>query len=201
MNKQDILEATLELACEKGLGNISMSQIADKVHLKKSSLYSHFKSKDEIIENMYAYFRLKAKNQNRIQEMDYDVLFEGRTLKEILHQCVNSYRQINSDPDMNRFYRLVMAQRVHDPMAAHIMIEETNKMIHATKLLFYALSAKKVADFADPDGAAVSFAMGVHSILDYEFDAQNAKVKDAEGIMDRYIEEFCRIYGKDEVTI
>ena len=126
MNKQDILEATLELACEKGLGNISMSQIADKVHLKKSSLYSHFKSKDEIIENMYAYFRLKAKNQNRIQEMDYDVLFEGRTLKEILRQCVNSYRQINSDPDMNRFYRLVMAQRVHDPMAAHIMIEETN---------------------------------------------------------------------------
>lgn len=201
MNKQDILEATLELACEKGLGNISMSQIADKVHLKKSSLYSHFKSKDEIIENMYAYFRLKAKNQNRIQEMDYDVLFEGRTLKEILRQCVNSYRQINSDPDMNRFYRLVMAQRVHDPMAAHIMIEETNKMIQATKLLFYALSAKKVADFADPDGAAVSFAMGVHSILDYEFDAQNAKVKDAEGIMDRYIEEFCRIYGKDEVTI
>lgn len=201
MNKQDILEATLELACEKGLGNVSMSQIADKVHLKKSSLYSHFKSKDEIIESMYVHFRLKAKNQNRIQEMDYDALFKERTLKEILSQCVNSYRQINSDPDMNRFYRLIMAQRVYDSMAAHIMIEEINKMIQTTKLLFYALSAKKIADFVDPDAAAISFAMGVHSVMDYEFDAQHAKVKDAEGIMDSYIEEFCRVYGKDEVTI
>ena len=65
-SKQDILEATLELACEKGLGSISMSQIADKVGLKKSSLYSHFKSKAEIIESMYEYFREKAKEEQGV---------------------------------------------------------------------------------------------------------------------------------------
>ncbi len=201
MTKQDILEAALELACEKGLGNVSMSQIADKVHLKKSSLYSHFKSKDEIIESMYSYFRLKARHQNHIHDIDYDALFEGRSLNEILRQCVNNYRQINTDPDMNRFYRLIMAQRVYEPVASQIMIEETNKMIQTTKLLFYALIAKKVADFQNPDAAAISFAMGVHSIMDFEFDSLNAKVKDADGLMDTFIEEFCRIYGKKEVTI
>ena len=53
MTKQEIIEATLDLACEKGIGRISMQQIADRVNLKKSSLYSHFKSKEEIIEGMH----------------------------------------------------------------------------------------------------------------------------------------------------
>jgi hypothetical protein len=80
-------------------------------------------------------------------------------------------------------------------MAARIMVEETNTMIQATKLLFYALSAKKIVDFTNPDAAALSFAMSVHSIIDFECDGQNADVHDADSIMDIYIEEFCRIYG------
>lgn len=197
MKKQDILEAALDLACEKGLDNLSMSMIANQVHLKKSSLYSHFKSKEDLIDNMYEYFRAKAKEQYGIVPMNYDALFEGRSFQEILKECVNSYRNMTVSSDLFKFYRVIMAQRVYDPMAADIMIEETNTMIQATKLLFYALSAKKIVAFSNPDAAAISFAMGVHSIIDFECDAQSVKSKVADEIMDTYIEEFCRVYGGD----
>ena len=49
MNKEKIIMAALELACENGLRSVSMSHIAEKAGMKKSSLYSHFTSMEEII--------------------------------------------------------------------------------------------------------------------------------------------------------
>ena len=40
--KEEIILTTLELAAEKGLAGVSMSMIADKIGIKKPSLYKHF---------------------------------------------------------------------------------------------------------------------------------------------------------------
>ena len=198
MTKQEIIEATLDLACEKGIGRISMQQIADKVNLKKSSLYSHFKSKEEIIEGMYVYIRENAKQQTGNTEVEYGKYVEGRSLREILTGVVASYRNMGATSDMNRFFAMIMAERTFDPVAAQIMVEETRKMITATKNLFYAIFAKGIAHFENPDGAALTFAMGVHSILDHEADSLHAGSDDANGEMDLFIDEFCRVYGKKD---
>ena len=57
--KEDIIYATLELAAERGMKGVSMSQIAEKVGIKAPSLYNHFKSKDEIIREMYRFLSLE----------------------------------------------------------------------------------------------------------------------------------------------
>ena len=59
--KKEIIMATLELAANKGLGNVSMNMIADKVGIKKPSLYNHFASKEELVEAMYQFLREEAK--------------------------------------------------------------------------------------------------------------------------------------------
>lgn len=196
MTKEQILESTLELASEKGLGNISMSQIANRVGLKKSSLYSHFQSKDEIIEQMYIYFRNKAKQIQGVQNVEYDILFQGRTLEEVLTLVVQNYKAMNENPEMYKFYKFVMAERTLNPIAAEIMVMETKKMINATKQLFYALQVKGIANFENPDAAALSFAMSVHSIMDFENDTKAIGSSDADSIMKQYIHEFCSVYRK-----
>lgn len=196
MKKQDILEATLDLAVEKGLGRISMQQIADRVNLKKSSLYSHFNSKDEIIESMYQYFRNKAIIETGNTVTDYGAFVEGHSLHEILTAVVNSYKEINSSSDIFKFYRMIMAERFTSPIAAQIMVEETNRMIISSKNLFYAISSKGIAKFENPEGAAFIFSMGVHSILDFEGDSKVAGTKDSEGKMEAFINEFCSVYGE-----
>lgn len=51
--KKEIIMAALELAANKGLGSVSMNMIADKVGIKKLSLYNHFASKEELVEAKY----------------------------------------------------------------------------------------------------------------------------------------------------
>ena len=201
MKKDKILEATLELAYEKGLGRVSMSQIAERAGLQKSSLYSHFSSKEEIVEKMYLYFREQAKNQNGNIETDYGKLVEGRSLREILTIVVNSYRRMNQNPQMDMFYRVIESERFINKMAADVMVSETKTMINATKQLFYAIQSKNIAEFPDPDGAAVSFAMGIHAILEYELDSQMAESSGADGVMEQFIAEFSSRYQKEDHTL
>ena len=70
-------------------------------------------------------------------------------------------------------------------------------MIGATKQLFYAIMAKKVAYFENIDAAAVSFAMGIHAILDFRLDDGMAGSNYSDGILEQYIDEFCRVYSSE----
>lgn len=47
--KHEILKAAFDIFCEKGY-NLTVSELAGAVNIKTPSLYSHFASKDEIIE-------------------------------------------------------------------------------------------------------------------------------------------------------
>ena len=192
--KEEIIEAVLLLAAEKGLGTISMQQIADKVGITKASLYNHFSSKEEIVNEMYEVLRTTSKKAADVGEIDYDKLAEGRSLKEILTDSVTSYKRMVNDPKMYLFYKIIMSERSINSAAAEIMVKETKKMINATKTLFYALQVKGIADFKDVDVAAFSFAMAVHAIIDYEFDMRFAGQEAEEEKLQDYIDEFCRIY-------
>ena len=75
--KEEIIYATLELASIHGLKAVSLSMIADKVGIKKPSLYNHFQSKEEIVSAMYAFLREQAKMKNDVPD-DLSALFAGR---------------------------------------------------------------------------------------------------------------------------
>ena len=192
--KKDIINATLELAAENGLGTVSMQQIADKVGITKASLYNHYSSREQIVEAMYDFLREASKKRAGIGEVDYDELSDGSTLRDILSGAVENYRRITTDPEMFLFYKVTMSERSINPSAAEIMVKETKTMINATKTLFYALQVKGIADFGNVDSAAVSFAMGIHALLDYECDLEHAGLSKDENMMQDFINEFCRLY-------
>jgi AcrR family transcriptional regulator len=79
--KKEIIMAANALFSKKGY-NLSMSEIANLVQLKTPSLYSHFISKDEIVEvmikeeldNYYGQMRITVENMNFQTSREY---FEG----------------------------------------------------------------------------------------------------------------------------
>lgn len=193
-SKETILLATLELASEKGLGNISLSQIAKKVGIQKPSLYSHFKSKEELIDGLYLYLRKSASKVSENSPIDYGKQVSGQKARDILLRAVESYRRINADENMRMFYRFVMSERVFNKEAAKIMVTETEKMVLATKQLFYAMQVHNVMNFSNVDIAAISFAMAIHSLLDYQIDKEFAENTDISQQIAAYIDYFCEIY-------
>ena len=200
--KSEIIKATLELASEYGLAAVSMNQIAEKLGISKPALYKHFESREEIIKTMYSFLRDQAKKSIKDGEMNLDLLSEKNSLEKILTRMIDAYRNICTNPQMFQLYKIIMSQRTIDVAATEIMVMETKAMIGATKKLFYALQVKGFADFPDPDAAALSFAMSVHSIIDLECDLnqlKNANNDTGKGIdknmMKNFISEFCRLYG------
>ena len=191
--KEEIVLITLELAAEKGLANVSMSMIADKIGIKKPSLYKHFASKEEIVEAMYEYLRRQAKEKANIKLIDYSTFFAGKTVYEILQSVVRGYIQMNHQEKMLNFYKVIYSERSLNPMAAKIVAEETDKMIIATKQLFFAMEVHKLLHFTNPDMSAVSFAMTIHGLMDYELDQSNGNCscETDKNLLDDYLKWFC----------
>ena len=193
--KKEIIMATLELAANKGLGNVSMNIIADKVGIKKPSLYNHFASKEELVEAMYQFLREEAKKNANVGAIDYTVIFAGKSALEILRMMVGGYFHMNQQEHMLNFYKVIYSERSIQPMAAKILAEETEKMIIATKQLFYAMEVHKLLHFQNADMSAVSFAMTVHGLMDYELDLRSGECKtenQERNNLDEYLQWFCK---------
>lgn len=196
--KEEIILVTLELAAENGLSNVSMTQIAGKMGIRKPSLYNHFSSKEEIIASMYQYLRDKAKEQFSNTDIDYGEFIKGKSMEEVLTLAVANYSSICTETKMFSFYKVIYSERAVDPNAAKIMATETKRMIMATKNLFYALQVHKKICVEDIDMAAVSFAMSVHAMMDYQFDCSCSGEAVPQDMIRNYIKWFCDQYGGTE---
>ncbi len=192
--REEIIMTTLELASEKGLGNVSLSMIADRVGIKKPSIYNHFNSKDEIVEEMYRFLRESALEQTNVSVVDYSELFIGKSAFEVLQQVVSNYETMNQQKYIRMFYKVVYSERCINSMAAKIMAEETEKMILATKTLFYAMEAHCLLHFKNIDMSAVSFALTIHGFMDFKEDVKGGKQEvfgKTEHLMNSYLKFFC----------
>jgi len=196
--KEEIIYATLELAAEYGLKSLSMSQIAEKVGIKKPSLYNHFESKEILIKEMYQFIREKSKEGIPLGNLDYSNYLEKFNAKEILTQSVLSYKKMVTDEKMYNFYKVIYSERTINSDAAEILVEETKKMITATKNLFYVLQKNNKINIDNIDVAAMSFAMTIHSLIDYELDCKKTNEKFDEKMIQNYIEWFCSQYSEEE---
>ena len=166
--KEEIILTTLELAAEKGLAGVSMSMIADKIGIKKPSLYKHFSSKDEIVEAMYQFLRDKSKENANIKPVDYSILFSEKTAYEVLKGVMQGYINMNHQEQMLTFYKVIYSERS-----------------------IYAMEVHKLLHFENADMSAVSFAMTVHGLMDYELDQKYGYDEAPKNLLDEYLKWFC----------
>lgn len=193
--KEQILWATLDLATKYGLNAISMTQIAQKVGIQKPSLYNHFKNKGEIISSIYEFIRENARKNTINGEIDISEFVKNNSAETVLTFTVTSYLNMNKSEKLFAFYKVIYSERAINPEAAKIITEETNRMIVATKNILYALQVHDKINVRDIDTAALSFAMTVHSIMDYQFDCTAAKINYNENMLQDYIKWFCSEIG------
>lgn len=115
---------------------------------------------------MYQFLREQSKKNANIKPVDFSQLFQGKTAYEVLQGYVN----MNHQEKLLTFYKVIYSERSIQPMAARIVAEETERMIIATKQLFYAMEVHKLLHFENADMSAISFAMTIHGLMDYELD-------------------------------
>ncbi|WP_431800513.1 TetR/AcrR family transcriptional regulator [Halobacillus andaensis] len=87
MTEQKIIEAGLECFAQSGYENTSLSDIADKVGIKKPSLYNHFSSKEAIFLRVLE--EVAHKELNHLK--GFTEYTQDRSIKEQIHEVFNLY--------------------------------------------------------------------------------------------------------------
>ena len=190
--KEEIILSTLDLASHYGLKSLSMSQIAESVGIKKPSLYNHFDSKESLIKEMYNYIREKSKENLSNLSINDEEYMKNKSAYEILSGYVQNYKNLVTNEKMFNFYKVIYSERTTNKKACEIIVEETNKMIEATKMLFNYLKMSKKLDIDDVEVCSISFAMTIHSLIDYELDQKMTGQKSDKNLIDNYIKWFCK---------
>lgn len=171
--KEEILLATLDLASERGLKAVTLSQIAERVGIRKPSLYNHFGSKDQILQAAYQLLRERARERAELAASRADPGAD-ESLEQVLVRSFEQYGSFVTDDEMLRFFKVLYAERSTSPVAAQIMVDETNRMVQRVKTLFYELAAHGQLQVDDVDMAALSFACTVHTLVDLQMDMLTA---------------------------
>ena len=108
-----------------------------------------------------------------------------------------NYKKMVLNKDMFKFYSVIYSERITNNNASQIVIEETNKMINATKELFRILKEKNKLFIDDIEMASITFSMTIHSLIDYELDCKKNNQDYDENNIQKYIKWFCNQYSKE----
>lgn len=105
MPRQKILEAAFELFSKGTYNSVTLSQIAQKVGIKKPSIYSHFASKEAL------FLEVLSHEINRVYDQLDKIISDTRGFetKVILHRLLmESSTYISSNPPVGGFWSYLL---------------------------------------------------------------------------------------------
>lgn len=110
--RQDILDALLTLGEANGLENVSLSDIANEVGIRKASIYSHFESQQQIIEEAAEYCR------RILGSKDFNVDFKAKDARSLLVSLFDSIIKTFAEKPVSSFFSIVRQLFLYDPFFA-----------------------------------------------------------------------------------
>lgn len=131
--KKKIFECAIELFKSKGFELVSIKDIADDVGITQSSMYNHFKSKQEILDTIYDFYCYYFHKDLPSFE-DIEIVLQNGSLVDILRSTTFVYhadyaRQMSSIIPIV-FYRCAIDERAKEIIQS-LMIESGVKIVEA----------------------------------------------------------------------
>ena len=114
--RKHILEASAELFARSGYHAVSMQGIAKKVGIRESSIYNHFKSKENILETLFQIFKERAPGCRPSQE-ELDRMILVMQPEEIFKAILIYFGQ-HADGLLENIAMVITNEKFRNPLAA-----------------------------------------------------------------------------------
>ena len=200
--KREILEASLNLFSVQGFEATSISQIAGAVGIRKASLYSHFESKQAILDalvkdvlDQYATHSIFAKTN---WEKDSDNL--PRTPDAAVQMILGQIRYILHDPSISRARKMLVIEQFQNPELAELQSKQnySDVMQYFTGLIKVLIRQGVLAE-DDPEIMAAQFCLPI-SVWINLCDREPDREPEVMELVSRHIQQFFRLYRPKEQT-
>ncbi|MFE8699942.1 TetR/AcrR family transcriptional regulator [Cytobacillus sp. FJAT-54145] len=140
--KIKIIEVSIELFSKKGFSGASIRDITKEVGIKESSLYKHFKNKDQILETIFVNFRMEA--DKILPPMEHiDHIVETMDLKMFLGRGIENFlRHIDNEINF-KLWRILYIELFRQPIAQEIYRKDImRKTIDCLETIFEKMMEK-----------------------------------------------------------
>jgi hypothetical protein len=112
--KEKIFDVSLDLFSKKGYDSVSLREIAEEVGIKKSSIYSHYPSKEAILMDIFDHFTGLFEHDEVLNSRDY-VLAEGNEIllenpEMFYHMGSEAIKGMLSEETNRKIWKLIFIQ-------------------------------------------------------------------------------------------
>lgn len=199
--KEQILEVALDLFSVQGYEATSIAQIADAVGLRKASLYSHFASKQDILDTMVEELTKEFNEHSIFVKADWDDPEftkdkKGMTVESIGAMVRGQIRYNLHDPKISKVRKLLTIEQFQNEKLKRIQSKQSYEDVlkYNTGLIRF-LIREGILREDDPEIMAAQFAWPI-SVWMNLCDREPEREAEAMELMDKHIRQFFRIYGK-----
>lgn len=181
--KQKLLSTMLLLASRDGLDSVSLSTLAKETGITKASIFSHFSSREELVDEMFRYGDAIGKNE--------EISFEGDA-ETVLSRAVRHWLSYFTTEPMSDFYRIICQAKYTNEEARKRAISIDN-MFHAqTQAVLETLSESGKLSIPEIDLATLLFSQAVKHFIDDEVLTGDTE---EDWMIDRLIRKFCVLFS------
>ena len=197
--KQEILEAALDLFSTQGFEATSVSQIADAVGIRKASLYSHFASKQEILESLMTQVLEQYNKHSIFIHTDWDnaAFAEAKqnlSAEEVEQLAFTQIRYILHDPLVSKARKMLTIEQFRNAQMAELQTKQnyTSVMKYFTNLMRFFIQRGKLKD-GDAEIMAAQLCLPVSvwiNLCDREPEREDEVIE----LVVRHIRQFFEMY-------
>lgn len=197
--KQKILDAALDLFSTQGFDATSVSQIADEVGIRKASMYSHFASKQEILESLmqeimkqyewHSIFSETNSDRNSIFNDEKDL-----NIELIMQKIIGQIRYIIHEPQIFKARKMLTIEQFRNPTLAKVQTKQnyTNVMNYFVELINFLIKRQKLYD-NDAEIMAAQLCLPVSVWLNL-CDREPEREDEVMNLIERHVRQFFDLY-------
>ena len=194
--KQEILEASLELFSVQGFEATSISQIADAVGIRKASLYSHFESKQAILDTLVKQVLQQYAAHSIFARADWEKDDSNLPLTSdaAVQMIQGQLRYILHDPTIQRARKMLVIEQFQNPELAKLQTKQnySDVLVYFTGLI-KCLIQKGVLAEDDPEIMAAQLCLPI-SVWMNLCDREPEQEQEVMALVEKHIRQFFRVY-------
>lgn len=195
--KEKIIEVALELFSINGYESVSVRDISRAVGIKESSLYNHFKNKQDIFDTIITMCTEKAllqyKNLAIDQTLQGDFSVYNKISEELLLKIsFELFTFYVTDKDMARFRKILIIEQFKNKSIQDIYFKYfmDDAITFQTQLFYYLMQVGALKQ-ANPEAIAYAFYAPIFMMMN-RYDTFDNKVKT---LLKEHIHHFSQTYG------
>lgn len=198
--KQVILAAALDLFSVQGFEATSMSQIAEAVGIRKPSLYSHFESKQKILDVLTRTVMEQYEKHSIFAQADWDnpdftADKQDITEDDVLQMILKHFRYIVHYPKISKSRKMLVIEQFQNPKLKELQTKQnyTDVMRYFTGLVKFLIRRKKLFG-SDAEIMAAQLCLPVTVWINL-CDREPEREEEITALIERHVRQFFRIYG------